>query len=124
MAFILNLPYTLWGMVLALFLVPYKVKFHKKPIAFIFYVRANFYGFGYIQGWRGVTVGNTIILNPKEELGDLEHELVHVEQYDRLPLIQPLLYYYELFRRGYRENKYEKEAYQKAGNVYYEGKKF
>ena len=69
-----------------------------------------------------MTVGHTIILNPRVEDKDLEHELVHVEQQLRAPLIQPFLYAYELMRVGYKDNKYEVEAYERAGNRYGAGK--
>lgn len=69
-----------------------------------------------------MTIGSTVILNPRVEDKDLEHELVHVEQGQRVPLIQPILYYTELLRKGYRANKYEEEAYSRAGNRYGAGK--
>lgn len=122
MSFILNLPYTFFGIIVALILRPCKFNLHRKPFAFIFRVRNDSYGIGYIKGWRGVTIGNVVILNPREEENDLEHELIHVEQNARLPLIFPFFYYYELFRKGYIENKYEKEAYQRAGNIYRDGR--
>ncbi len=65
-----------------------------------------------------MTVGHVILLNPRVEENDLEHEQVHVEQYQRFPVIFPFLYYFELLRMGYRNNKYEEEAYSRAGNIY------
>lgn len=67
---------------------------------------------------RGITFGNTILLGPLEEQNDLEHELVHVEQFLKWPLIFPLLYWWELLRNGYQHNKYEVDAYTRAGNRY------
>lgn len=67
---------------------------------------------------RAMAIGHVVLLGPKLEVKDLEHELVHVSQHQRVPIIQPILYAVELFKRGYRNNKYEIEAYQKAGNVY------
>ena len=67
---------------------------------------------------RAVTVGHIILLSPRIEAGDIEHELIHVKQFDRLPLIFPILYSIELLRKGYRNNKYEEEAYRAAGNIY------
>lgn len=49
---------------------------------------------------------------------DLEHELVHVAQYQREPFVHAFLYVYASLRHRYRNNKYEIEAYKKAGNVY------
>lgn len=65
-----------------------------------------------------MAIGHVVLLGPRLEDKDLEHELVHVVQYQRMPLIHPVLYIVELIRKGYRNNKYEIEAYQKAGNIY------
>ena len=67
---------------------------------------------------RAMTIGHVVLLGPNLENKDLEHELVHIEQYQRAPIIHPILYGLELMRRGYRNNKYEEEAYRKAGNIY------
>ena len=67
-----------------------------------------------------MAIGHVILLSPKIEDFDLEHELIHVQQYDQEPLIYPILYSIELIRKGYRNNKYEIEAYRIAGNVYKE----
>lgn len=121
-AFILNVPHTLLGLVVSLFLLPSSIRLNEKPFAFIIKVRRDSFGFGYMKGWRGMTVGHVVILNPREEEKDLEHELIHVEQQMRTPLIQPILYTIELLRKGYRNNKYEEEAYSRAGNAYKTGK--
>lgn len=120
-SFVLNFPYTLVGVVLALFLRPKSWSWGKKPFYIVVEVSSDSFGFGYLRGWRGMTVGHTIILNPRVEEKDFEHELIHVKQYDRLPLVFPFLYYLELIRHGYRQNKYEEEAYTGAGNVYRSG---
>ncbi len=73
-----------------------------------------------MKGARAAAMGHVVLLSPLTEDKDLEHELVHVDQYQRLPFIQPFLYYFELLRKGYRNNKYEVEAYEKAGNIYKE----
>lgn len=116
-SFLLNLPYTLVGTTLALVLLPTKVECGRTPCRIIFKVKRT-YSFGYIKNWRGMAIGNVIILNPLEEPGDLEHEIIHICQHQRRPLIYPILYYTELLRKGYRNNKYEVEAYSKAGNIY------
>lgn len=64
-----------------------------------------------------MALGNTIVLGPKIGKFDLEHEIVHVNQYLRYPLIFPILYYIELFKKGYKNNKYEKEAFEKQTNT-------
>jgi hypothetical protein len=67
-----------------------------------------------------MAIGHLVILGPNLEKYDLEHELVHVEQYMRFPIIFPILNLIELFRVGYKNNKYEVEAYSRSGNIYKE----
>lgn len=98
--------------------VPHKLSFVQKPYAFIIIAKSLWWLFGYMKGGRALAIGHVVILGPKVEEKDLEHELIHVEQHARMPLIQPVLYYIELFRKGYKNNKYEVEAYSRAGNVY------
>lgn len=100
-----------------LLLRPLKVKWNQTPFAVVFTVQKSSLG-PFYKNWRGMTLGHTVILNPKIENKDLEHELIHAEQYARLPIIFPFLYYIELLRKGYKGNKYEIEAYTKAGNLY------
>src|SRR4051812_36024250 len=118
LALLLNLPYTLIGLVLALLSVPQAVGTHRSPYALIIEAKSFWWAIGYLKGARAVTVGQVVLLGPSRERGDLEHELVHVRQYQREPLIHPFLYYAELFKNGYRNNKYEEEAYKVAGNYY------
>ena len=73
-----------------------------------------------MKGVRAMAMGNVILLGPNILDKDLEHELVHIKQYQREPFIHPLLYAIELLRFGYKNNKYEQEAYGRAGNVYLE----
>ncbi len=117
-AFILNLPYTLVGILLAIISPSTKLEFRKNPPAFIFHIKSFWWHIGFSKRARAAAFGNVIFLSPKTEDKDLEHELVHVEQHQRLPFIFPFLYYIELFRKGYRNNKYEIEAYERSGSVY------
>lgn len=120
-SFVLNLPYTLLGLIYAVLLGLREAKWRTAPMALVLRVkRTALFDFGYMKGWRGMALGNVVLLNPREEKGDLEHELVHIEQFARLPLIFPLLNYLEMLRKGYRYNKYENEAYTRAGNAYKE----
>lgn len=123
LSFLLNLPYTLFGLLIAALLVPTRLRFNSEPLALVINVRNDTLGgIQAMRGWRGLTSGHTILLNPREEEKDLAHELIHVKQYSRLPLIFPFLYYIELLRKGYRDNRYEHEAYALSGNVYRAGK--
>ncbi len=118
-SFILNLPYTLVGILMGILSVPngFEIK-RQVSYALILHVRSFWWAVGYMKGTRAATIGHTVLIGVQSQTGDLEHELVHVEQNHRRPLIQPILYYIELFRKGYRNNKYEEEAYRVAGNVY------
>ncbi len=117
--FILNLPFTFIGLIVALISIPKAVNLNKSPFVIILKVKRLWWGIGYLKGVRATAMGNVILLSDKIENKDLEHELVHVEQYQREPLIHPILYWIETLKKGYRNNKYEVEAYDKAGNNYY-----
>ena len=69
------------------------------------------------RGIRAAASGNVVLLGNVQK-SDLEHELIHVKQYMRQPFIHPFLYVLESMRHGYRDNKYELEAYRLAGNLY------
>ena len=115
---LLNFPYTVLGLLLGLISFPQGAYLHSRPYAIILSVKSFWWGVGYIKNSRAMAIGNVILISQRVEKGDLKHELIHVKQHDRAPLIYPILYYFELWRHGYRKNKYEEEAYQKAGNVY------
>ena len=109
-SFILNLPYTLFGIFLAFYLQPKEVRWSSDPYHILFRVKKDTFGIDFLKNWKGMTVGHTIILNPKSKKGVLEHEVVHVRQFARLPFIFPFLYLFELCRHGYKGNRYELEA--------------
>ena len=124
-AFILNLPWTMLGFTAATVSVPRSMSVHNKPFALIIRVR-GFWWLDWMAGRKGLratTVGNVVLLGPRLLDKDLEHELVHIEQSNREPFIHPFLYFWESFRHGYRQNKYEVEAYKRAGNKYVEATK-
>jgi len=121
-SFLFNLPWTFLGLLPALLSLPVRASFHVRPFAFLIEVR-SFWWQSWLPGHKGVrasTIGNIVLLGPRLLPHDLEHELIHVQQYEHEPLIHPFLYIYQVLRHGYRNNKYEVEAYQKAGNTYVE----
>ena len=61
---------------------------------------------------RGFTLGNTVLLSDVSESNTYSHEIIHIKQFMRMPFIFPVLYCVESIRNGYRNNKYEEEAYQ------------
>lgn len=116
--FILNLPFTLIGIVPTILSVPYSMKLINNPYAFVFKVKKFWWSFGHMKNVRAMTVGHIILLSPKILKNDLEHEIIHVKQGERYPLISPFLYWYELFTKGYRQNRFEDEAYTLSKSIY------
>lgn len=119
-AFILNLPWTILGLLLALVSIPVKVRVDKENWAIILWIKSWWWTVLWMKNARAATIAHVVLLGSRTQNLDLEHELIHVEQYRRAPLIHPLLYVLELIRKGYRNNKYEEEAYTRSGNIYSE----
>lgn len=116
--FILNLPFTLTGVIPLILSIPYKIKIHKNPIALIFQVKSFWWVFGHMTGARGMTIGHIILVGPKVLKNDLAHEFIHVKQAEKYPVIYPFLYLYELIKNGYRMNRFEDEAYTLSKSIY------
>lgn len=119
-AVLLNAPWTLIALCLVIVSRPHKIEFSRIPPAIIFHIK-SFWWYAWIPGAkyvRGMALGNVVMLGPRALPKDKEHELVHVEQFMRIPLIFLVVCEIETLHRGYRENKYEKEAYEKAGNIF------
>ncbi len=120
LAFLLNLPWTLIGLLVGVIDVPTKVGIHSRPFAIVLHVK-SFWWSRLLPGHRGVraiTNGQVVQLGPTALPGDFEHELVHVEQHLRAPFIHPVMYDWQIIRYGYRQNKYEQEAYLRSGSRY------
>lgn len=118
--FILNLPFTLTGIIALVLSGPYHFKLVYNPIALVFKVKSFWWGFSYInrKKARAMTIGHIILLGPKELKNDFEHEIIHVQQCERYPVIYPFLYLYELFKNGYKKNRFEDEAYTISKSFY------
>lgn len=116
--FILNIPFTLTGLIPLILSGPYYVKLINNPYALVFNVKKFWWVFGYMKKARAMTIGHIILLSPKVLKNDLEHEIIHVRQAERYPVIYPFLYFYELVRRGPRKNRFEDEAYRLSNSVY------
>lgn len=119
--FILNIPWSLIGLFNALLSLPKKVEFRKKPLAIIFYVR-SFWWYSWIprfKGVRGIANGHVISVSDAADDQDIDHELIHVEQYARYPFIFSVIFLLEQMRNGVGpENRFEKEAYSRSGSRY------
>lgn len=116
LAFVLNIPWTFVGLLYGLLSLPRRIKLNKNPAVVVVNVKRLWLG-EILLGRRikGTTVGNTVLLSDVADSFTYSHEIAHVAQFEKRPLILPVLYGIETTRRGYRENKYEKEARQKSG---------
>lgn len=115
----LNLPWSLYGTALAVVSIPRNIHVHKKRGAIVFTVGSLWWAKvlpGY-KNVRAVTIGQVILLGKALDPHDLQHELIHVDQAVRTPLLQPILYAFETTRFGYKNNKYEKEAYNRQEDL-------
>jgi hypothetical protein len=115
--FILNIPCSFIGLLLALISIPRRVRFIQDAV--VFDVRSLWWTRLYAKGVRGTTNGNVVLLGPNAEQLDLKHELVHVRQFMKRPFIHEFQYFAEQLKNGTSpKNKYEEEAYRLAGNEY------
>lgn len=64
------------------------------------------------KGFTGFTLGPIIFVKDRRDKYTLIHELVHVKQFYKNPFTFWYKYLVELNKKGYRNNKYEKEAYK------------
>jgi hypothetical protein len=117
-AFILNSPYTLLGIISVLVCFPYSVNFHQNPYYFIFKVRKCWWAKFHFKYMRACCIGHVIILTDKTLKNDLKHELIHIKQQEKYPFIFWFLYYWETYKKGYRKNRFEDEAYTISKSYY------
>ena len=121
-SFISYLPWTILGILCALMSGPARLRLFWQPLSIVFDVK-SFWWYRWLpanKGVRAVNIGHATLLGPQADAKDLAHELIHVEQHERVPLIYPLLYTYRTWKYGYRQNPYEQEAYKKSGSRYIE----
>lgn len=115
-SFVLNLPYTFLGFLTAFLSLPRTIAINRSPFAVVIKVKKLHQVIWWKKGIRGITIGNMILLGNIDGK-TFEHELVHIKQFEKYPIIFPILYVLELIKNGYRNNKYEIEAYRVAGNI-------
>jgi Sec7-like guanine-nucleotide exchange factor len=121
-AFILNLPWAVVGILLGIISFPTRVSFDRSILAVILEVK-SFWWQSWVSSKKGVrasTIGHVVLISPRSFEKDLDHELVHVKQHIKKPFIQPFLYFIETLRKGYKDNKYEIEAYSQSNSKYLE----
>lgn len=118
--FVLNLPWTVVGFLGSILSIPTAMSVSRKPFALVINVK-SFWWYSWLPGMngiRGMANGNVVQLGPTADKADLAHELIHVEQYSREPFVHPFLYAVQSSMFGYKNNKYEREAYSRSGNRY------
>lgn len=88
----------------------YKIKPDKRGFILIFVKRLWVTEIFLKRRTYGLVLGNIIILSQYADEKTLIHEIKHMEQFRRMPLVFPLLYLYENYKYGYVNNKFEIEA--------------
>ena len=114
--YILNLPWTIIAIALALLSLPTSVRFDKHAII----INIRKFWWHPTKGLRALTLGNVILLGDKLLKNDLYPELVHINQHMHEPFVHPFLAAIEVAKHGFRDSKYEREAYEKASNKFVE----
>ena len=110
MKFVANILWTIFGFLAGLICIIYKIKFDKRGFLLIFVKRLWITEIFLRRRTYGLVLGNIIILSQYANEKTLTHEIKHVEQFRKMPLIFPLLYLYENYKYGYVNNKFEIEA--------------
>ena len=116
--FILNFHFTLLGIIPLVLSGPYDFKLHKNPIAFVFKVKSFWWIHMYRKKLRATTIGYIVLMGPRLLRNDLEHEIIHVKQSEQYPFIYPFIYFHEALTKGYRNNRFEDEAYTLSNSIY------
>jgi hypothetical protein len=111
---LLNLPWSLMAITCAVLSAPHTIMVKNNALI----VRVHGFWWYPVKGVRAMTLGNVVLLGKNIKKADLEHEMIHIGQTMREPLIHHLLSLYQTLKYGYKNNKYEQEAYMKAKNRY------
>lgn len=107
---IINIPWTILGFLIGLICLIYKIKFDERGFLLIFVKRLWVTEVFLKRRTYGLVLGNIIILSQYADKKTLIHEIKHIEQFKKMPLIFPVLYLYESYKYGYANNKFEIEA--------------
>jgi hypothetical protein len=110
--FILNLPWSLLGLLCGLLSLPQNIRVDRPRSVVIINVKRLWMNEIFLwRGVRGLTLGNTMLLSKLSNNNTYNHEIIHVRQFMKMPLIFPALYLTESLWHGYKNNKYEIEAH-------------
>ncbi|MEK7138022.1 MAG: hypothetical protein AAB787_00795 [Patescibacteria group bacterium] len=109
--FLLNIPWTFLGFFIALISLPQNFKFNHQNLVIVAKVKWLWLSSFLIgRKVRGLTLGNVIMLSNAAIDKTLNHEMTHIKQFQRFPLIFPLLYCLDFAKNGYQANKFEIET--------------
>ena len=114
LGYILNLPWTIIAILLAVLSLPKSLQARDRALV----LNVASFWWHPLKGIRAITLGNVVLLGRHLQKYDLEHELIHINQHMREPLIHPILALKELIKHGPENSTYEQEAYYKAGNKF------
>lgn len=64
--------------------------------------------------FAGFAFGPLVFVRDPKDLDVLAHELVHVHQFWREPFLFWIKYLWELIRKGYENNRFEREARERT----------
>jgi len=114
--FLLNLPWTLLGILVGIVCFPVNIRANKRPIVIVVYVQRLWLNEIFLRRRaRGFTLGNTVLLDRRTDSTTYDHEMVHIRQFEKWPLVFPLLYCIQCAGKGYKRDKYEEEARKVSG---------
>ena len=109
-SFILNFPITIVGLFCVLLSLPEKVFWKNSAVVFLI---SSFWWLEIIswrKGIKGFTLGNVIMVNNLADVITLNHEFVHIRQFQKYPFIFTVMYLLESFKKGYFNNRFEVQA--------------
>lgn len=116
--FILNFPWSLLGLFCGLLSLPQGIRMDKVQFVMVMNVKRLWINDIFLRRRvRGFTLGNTVLLSDAFDNKTYNHEIVHVKQFIKMPLIFPLFYLAESIKNGYQDNKYEVEAYHVSETI-------
>lgn len=109
---ILNLPWSIVGIALAVISLPIKINsFESQFFTIVIKVKRVWVIEIFYKGRiKGVALGNIVLLSDVAESSTIKHELVHSKQFINYPFIFMFMYYIEIARHGYQNNIFEIEA--------------
>ena len=117
-AFILNFPWSLLGLLCGLLSLPRNTKASKPQFVLVVNVKRLWINEIFLRRRvKGFTLGNTVLLSDMADTSTYDHELIHVGQFMKAPFIFPLLYCFKSIKNGYQCNQYEKEACQQSNKL-------